>query len=176
MVELQKQLFLSLQKAVKMFYDRDFRLLELNVHEQTISHRIAVYLEQIICGTGVVVSVDCEYNRHLSFGKTIYDKCEQCEGLDCWNKTQHIVFRTKCDELKSCRPDIVVHTRGTDENNLLVVEFKKNTPTDNVDFAKLNCLTCNEAGYKYRLGAYVSLNKSDYDIKLFDNGSPMQQN
>lgn len=60
----------------------------------------------------------------------------------------------------SVAPDIVVHERLTDDNNLLVVEVKKasSRETAKYDELKLALFTKpkhNKTGYGYKLGAWV---------------------
>jgi hypothetical protein len=59
----------------------------------------------------------------------------------------------------SVAPDIVVHERGSDERNLLVVEVKKATNAEipQYDRLKLECFTKSSPGYGYKLGAAVTI-------------------
>ncbi len=80
-------------------------LSQSNVNEPTISHRLAVYLENKISG----YSVDCEYNKVLTSSGCI----------DKSNANGDVV-----------RPDIIVHKRNKDHRNgfianLIVLELKK---------------------------------------------------
>jgi hypothetical protein len=58
----------------------------------------------------------------------------------------------------SIAPDIILHQRGTDDNNLLIVELKKdsNPEVSEYDNLKLECFTADEPGYEYRVGAKVA--------------------
>ena len=69
-----------------------------DIHEVALAHRLAYHLENSGCFAGYIV--DCEYNRH---------------GTE-----------TKRDE-RGClfRPDIVIHVRGNDDCNLIMIETKK---------------------------------------------------
>lgn len=84
--------------ALSDFAKRDMVLLDLGVQEETISHRLAIYIEQRLPEW----EVDCEYNRDLMCPK------KNPKGSGC------------------IRPDIVVHKRNS-SRNLLVVEIKKTT-------------------------------------------------
>ena len=60
----------------------------------------------------------------------------------------------------SIAPDILVHQRKTDANNLLVIEVKKrsNPETEKYDLLKLELFTKSKAdkmGYAYKFGAWV---------------------
>lgn len=49
-----------IKNVLKKLRESDFQLLEINVNERTISHKLAEHLQKNI----VDLSVDCEYNRH----------------------------------------------------------------------------------------------------------------
>jgi hypothetical protein len=58
----------------------------------------------------------------------------------------------------SIAPDIIVHRRGDDDLNVLVVELKKdsNPEIPEYDQLKLQCFTGKPPGYRYILGAKVT--------------------
>ena len=58
------------RKAVECFMRKDSKLLEDSVHEQAVSHRIAVYLE-FLFRKNKEANVDCEYNKHLEQSKKL---------------------------------------------------------------------------------------------------------
>lgn len=95
-----------------------------DIHEQALAHRLAVHLENTGFFGGY--SVDCEYNRHGD------------------------VIKTDADGNRF-RPDIVIHTRGNDENNLIMVESKKfNDSQQEIDTAKQDLgRRKNEYGYRH---------------------------
>ena len=77
-----------------------------DIHEQALSHRLAYHLENSNFFTGY--NVDCEYNRH---------------GDD-----------TKEDSEGRFRPDIIIHVRGNDDDNLIMIETKKfNDPAQEIE-------------------------------------------
>lgn len=132
--------------------------------EQAIAHRLAVYLEREIerrqCAKDSVVlggnlTVDCEYNRHEGDRKrqripgrlaAIVAEARRTVQPDPEDPSAFVI--TVC-------PDIVVHERGHDRRNLLVVELKKETNPENVgyDHVKLESFTGDE--FRYMVGAEV---------------------
>lgn len=156
--------------------------------ERAITHRLAFYLEDELRKVGVIndagpLVVDCEYNRHIAAGKSLAAIAE--------NEIRDIVMAARRNSLVanddgfyvfSVAPDIVVHQRHTDVNNLLVVEIKKrsNPETEKYDDLKLKLFTKpkeGEIGYGYRNGAWVvaedkiTPNKRRLRIcKRFENG------
>ena len=90
-----------MREAIRALYEKDSALFRRDVHEVAISHRLAIYLEQILKEKKLLgdCSVDIEYNRNLYGGKYLSKENE--------------------------RPDILVHKRGNHERNLLIIEIKK---------------------------------------------------
>lgn len=110
------------ERSIDRLLDHDAALFERAVHEVSVSHKLAEYLQQEFPDR----NVDCEYNRHLY-------EVKRLEGYDSdW-----------------VRPDIIVHRRGTDDN-LLVIEIKTST-TDSEDDRRKIQLYLEEIGYQYGL-------------------------
>lgn len=112
-------------QAVQTLLDRDAYLLWADVNERTLTHRLAIYVEQVFPGW----DVDCEYNR---------------DGHD----PKEIAFGSGDDAEHGSRvfPDVVVHKRGTAENFVVFEVKKSNNPeSDERDFEKLR-------GYRHQLG------------------------
>lgn len=116
--------------------------------ERAIAHRLAFYLECQLRKVGIVedgglVVVDCEYNRHLDGLK---HQRISTDLLDIVKKARRKAKRISDDSgfyVISVAPDIVVHQRGKDSLNLLVVEMKKksNPEIAEYDAEKLKCFT-----------------------------------
>jgi hypothetical protein len=135
------------------------------VGERAITHRFAVQLEKLLFEKGypnepAPISVDCEYNRRLGKLK------EQHVTGDLKDRIQKIKKRKlEEDPVLDARysfsvfPDIVVHQRGKNELNLLVIELKRasNSFDDELDNIKLHLFTAPDdgSGYGYILGASV---------------------
>jgi hypothetical protein len=101
------QIEIALNRAIDRFVECDCHLLAADANERSMSHRIAIYLEQEMPG----YNVDCEYNR---------------DGFDV-KRLQLSPYPTSADndEAVTVFPDIIVHRRGNNDHNLLVVEMKK---------------------------------------------------
>jgi hypothetical protein len=131
----------TLQKvkvALAVLFQREESLLNLNASERSISHKFAEYLQKQFPN----LNVDCEYNRH---------------GSDIKMLQYHRPRSTRTDKLAAYTvlPDIVVHRRGKDDNNLLVIELKKSNSGENhtLDFEKLKAFTGNQ--FKYKIGLFL---------------------
>lgn len=112
-------------KAINLFYKHDTFLIEKNINERTVTHKLAEYLQQEFAE----YHVDCEYNRKKS------DTIDEEYIRKTLNLTIENI-KTNNTEAKTVFPDIVIHKRGTNGNNLLVIEVKKasNKNKKDIDF------------------------------------------
>lgn len=162
-----------LKQSIELLYERDYYLIQNNVHEQDISHRIAHYFENFLMSypwySEGGYRVDVEYNRNFHDSKRAFRGCEGCSEQECLANVGIYSYNS------ICKPDVILHKRGknnrnTNEyNNILAIEIKKNRSIDNEDFAKLSAFTCAKGEYKYQLGLYINLtqNKEDIECKYF---------
>ena len=102
----QNEVVERVNAALAVFLERDIYLLEHDVNERTITHKLAEYLQDEF----EYWNVDCEYNRNGHEPKRV--------GLAAENGAEKIRY-------VSTYPDIIVHRRGNNDNNLLIVEAKK---------------------------------------------------
>ncbi len=127
----------KIREALKLFIVKDKQaLLCVDIYEPTISHRIAVYLEELFPD----FDIDCEYN------KTLLGKKKDMNG-------------------KKIRPDIIIHTRSTNEDNSVILEIKKsgkNSKLAKADIEKLK--RCMTGTLNYNLGVFVGILKRKIDI------------
>lgn len=96
------------EHAISRLITEQPELLDLGVTERTLSHHLALYLTDLVPKR---YDVDVEYNRHGQSTKRLF--LPPRKALD--------------KELRAtiAYPDILVHNRNTDTNNLLVLEMKK---------------------------------------------------
>lgn len=90
--------------ALDILYEKDAALLVSNVGERCIVFKFAKYFEQILTKRGYLsngLSLDVEYNHHLNETKTMRQRP------------------------KGSAPDLIIHQRGNDGRNILVLEAKK---------------------------------------------------
>lgn len=162
------QIIYKLNRAINKFKKDDFYLITNKASERAMAHRIATYLESEFEN----YNVDCEYNiniEHNSDRKKIYLLEEEVKKY----KPTHTVIENK--EV-SVFPDIIVHKRGTNDRNLLVIEIKKDTSTinDEFDYFKLKKFTKTEDGDRlfYSLGCALKIftNTNMIETTYFENG------
>lgn len=188
-----------LVEALELFYQNDAESLFAGrlAHEQTMVNCIARYIWRLMereKSLGLVEDVDVEYDKiHSKDPKAFYGivdhkkSCckniyEFCGGVITDKINERDSKCKQCEKQDSCkrrdnkyrfRPDLILHTRNSDEN-WLVVEFKK--MDDNVekresefkfDIAKLRACTCKQRNFKYEIGAFVILDKECSHVKIF---------
>lgn len=149
----------KLTQACEQLLSTEENLLFTDVNERSITHRLAVRLEQLFDK----MDVDCEYNRDLLDVKRLPTRTETVRSNDTKAKTVY--------------PDIIVHKRRSREHNLLVVEAKKNEgigTTHPSDEAKLRAFTDCSGDFKYHFGAFVNfqIRQDPYscEIRWYANG------
>ena len=115
--------------AMEILERRDRELLSNDDNERAVAHRLAVYLEQQLADD--FWHVDCEFTRQ----GTARDHKDVGSSLPLLPPSKKNGNRTLV------RPDIIVHRRGPDGPNLLVIEVKPARPRGDLslskDFAKL---------------------------------------
>jgi len=131
--EIQKRLHDAVQELAK----NDRHLLEHDLSERCIASRYAMYLQKAF----PELSVDVEYNRAGASPKRL--------GLpeECAN------YRNNNGEALAV-PDVIVHRRGLEGPNVLVLELKKTTNRDprQCDRERVHAF---RAQLRYRYGALI---------------------
>src|ERR1700757_4413498 len=128
--------------ALGVFYARETHLLDKDLGERTLTHRLAVHLESQFGGW----DVDCDYNRL---------------GERRLRLPKGSIVSTDDDIGKSVFPDIVVHRRAVPEN-LLAIEVRKagnHQPLEH-DQHKLRALTDPHLWFAYWIGMILTLEKN----------------
>jgi hypothetical protein len=127
--------------ALREFYARETHLLQKDLGERTLTHRLAVHLEEQFEGW----DVDCDYNR---LGERVL------------RLPKGSIVSTDDELGKSVFPDIVVHRRAIPDN-LLAIELRKainHQPLEH-DRHKLRGLTDPHLWFAYRMGVFLILGK-----------------
>ena len=137
-VELDK-----LVAALGEFYAHETFLLEKDLGERALTHRLALCLERQYPGW----DVDCDYNR---LGERTL-------------RLPHGTIVSTDDALgKSIYPDIVVHQRAI-PRNLLAIELRKASNSQSLehDQHKLKAMTDPHEWFAYGIGVLLTLAKSN---------------
>lgn len=112
----------------------DVDLLALGAQEESICHRLAVYMERRTSG----FHVDCEYNRYKTNPKR----------------------RSVANKRRLMKPDILLHRRLLSEFNAVALEAKANANPDSrdgEDVSKLQELTDPQEMFHYYLGVQLTV-------------------
>lgn len=130
----------ALEQSLLETLTSDWDLIALGCHEQSIAHRLAVYLERRF----PKFHTDCEYNRRKHFVKDYPAESGRVR--------------------RAMRPDIIVHRRNSVEN-VLAVEMKANANNStSSDPQKLQALH-SDADYLYKATAFIRILNSITDIQ-----------
>ena len=124
------ELKLYLKQAIDRVKDEDCHLLDIDGNERSIAARLAVYLQEYF----IDYQVDVEYNRDR-------------DGVKRLRRNEGILCRVL--------PDVIVHRRGDDKSNLMVIEMKKKSSPPNAIKNDRQRLTEFRDQYNYKLGALV---------------------
>jgi len=166
-----------LEIAINTLRVNDNYLLKIDANERSITHKLAIYMEQTF---GKNYDVDCEYNRNIGDVKRIEMIESKLYGLSNYEViNQDKIFKDELVE-RSVFPDIIVHKRGSLKNNLLIIEVKKSTSSvsENYDIEKLKCYTDPNNNLNYKYGVFIKFHTSRLkyelpDIRWFNEGIEM---
>ena len=154
----EKELKEKIRESIKLLFLNDCFLVENDCNERSVTHKLAEYLQQRINYEDYCV--DCEYNKMK--GDDLKPYIAKRLNLPI-NKIDN-----DDTEAKTVYPDIVIHRRGNNEKNLLIIEVKKNTNHNqediNFDIKKIKNYI-KELNYEF--GLFIKIEKS-FD-KTFNN-------
>jgi hypothetical protein len=124
------------------FYAQETFLLEKDLGERALTHRLAVHVEKHFLGW----EVDCDYNRL---------------GERTLRLPRGAIVSTDDHFGKSIYPDVVVHQRAI-PNNLLAIEVRKASNHGAIDHDqhKLRALTDPHLWFAYWIGVLLTLGKT----------------
>jgi hypothetical protein len=138
--------------ALAEFYAHETFLLDKDVGERALTHRLAVHIEHQFAGW----QVDCDYDRL---------------GERTLRLPHGTIISTDDHLAKSIYPDIVVHQREI-PNNLLTVEVRKsaNHQPPAHDQHKLRVLTDPHLWFAYWIGVFVTLGRKQVTMSEIYTG------
>jgi hypothetical protein len=139
----------KLDKACMELIENDRDLLDRNVNERSVTHKLGEYLQKQFD----FYKVDCEYNR-------IEDNPKR------YSRSLNTNIAWDDKEGKTIFPDIIVHKRGSNAlgDNLLVIEVKKTTNSVGRDFdtEKLKYFTDPDEKYNYQFGVFIEYDGNNF--------------
>lgn len=176
--EIKKLLLLSIDELL----DRDNWLLVNNLSEQSITHKLAEYLQNRF----PEYNVDCEYNGNIkdeSERKKINILKDELENKGLLRESDKTDLEKEFTS-RAVFPDIIIHERSKNCNNLCIVEVKKSKSavSSDYDIIKLKSYTNDLFGniLKYQLGVFIKFITGEthlnYELKFFENGNEIEIN
>jgi len=184
-----KETLEKFEKALSEFCDKEKYLLENNLSERCVAHKLAQYLEEEF---KTHFHVDCEYNRQYDSEKI--EQAIKRIHIPREVLTEISIDRFNKNDTYSVYPDIIVHKRES-ENNHLIIEIKKSSNDCKIDKVfdevKLKKFTENPPEHiahdsklpislAYKLGIYleIGVEKSigSNCLKFFQNGNEVEAN
>ncbi len=166
--------------AIEVIKAKDKWLLEKNINEPSISHKLAETLQMFFPD----YNVDCEYDGNIESDigkkKIFVIKREIVEAKIKLNKGEE---ETAIDDIliREVLPDIIIHKRGTNEKNLCIIEVKKSKSAliDCIyDEIKLQSYTTNYNNNElnYQIGAFLEFETGKQNprhrLHFYKNGRP----
>lgn len=142
-----KQLQVVISNCLESLYQMDSTLITRGGMEQSASFRFAIYLNEAIKEIDWLngLQLDIEYNKN---------------GLNPKRTPRRP---------KGVRPDLIIHSRGNNDANILVVEIKGwwNDEPREFDRIKLEDFTHQDGEYKYGLGVFLELERDSCEPQYF---------
>lgn len=151
--------------ALTQFYSQDQALVQYPdikkaVSENCMLFRIGWYMHEHIRNYSRFdsLNIDCQYNRNFGHPKSMFKPT--LSGIEA--------------KVKDPIPDLLFHQRGSNDNNLFLVELKKGKPSEQElanDVEKLCYFTNKAYEYKYAYGFSIWLYKKSWaKIKVYVDG------
>jgi len=169
--------------AIDLLYStpKDRDLIQRNANERTIVANIyckanaILYQMQSTNQKLASLDIDIEYNRNYADSKMVYEKCKSCPNEGCFIKESNY-------QLTDSSPDMIIHHRGLNDNNQVIIEFKKVSNRSNRerddDKAKLIYFTCQQPfpdhekeNYQYRIGFFIDLDIDKYLVTTYQDAN-----
>jgi hypothetical protein len=155
--------------SINQLLEKERDILTRGLNELNLNGHLTKYLTPLFKG----LVVDPEYN-----GDKL--KANDRKALDiAKSRMKEIGIEPNEENNYQLTPDIIIHTRNIKENNLVVLEIKKDSNSKKnkeFDLIKLEHMTIDYLGnhYNYKLGIALVFgtkgNAGTYDIKYFQNG------
>ncbi len=143
------QLYRAINLALDQLYLKDYYLIfNMNGHfnhvsERGIVFRFGIYFDELIREIYPLLNVDTEYNRNINDLKRLPNR------------------------RNGSYPDLILHKRGINDYNTIVIEFKPWWDVDqNEDKEKIESFCDDFGSYKYKYGALILLAKKREDVKI----------
>lgn len=146
---MEECIYEIVEEACKEFYENDRYLINHNVNERAIVFRFGIYLQELISKNKFFdnYNLDNEYNRNMNDSKRLRDY-------------ENGVY-----------PDLIIHQRGSNEYNLLIIECKTEWNSDvSGDICKIRKFVDINEIYKYRYGLSILFERHKVRCIFIEDG------
>ncbi len=142
-----------IERALDELYDKDKYLVTHDALEQACVFRFGHYLQNLMDKTSYFknYNLDLEYNRNGSRGKIIPSRHGQ-----------------------GAKPDLIIHKRGSNNHNLLIIEFKRGDAISCGDVQKIKEFMDPNGDYKYFYGKTISLPSNREAVRIYNVNKPIK--
>ncbi|KKN46909.1 hypothetical protein LCGC14_0668140 [marine sediment metagenome] len=143
----------KIEYCLQILREKDQDLLDIEVNERTITHKLAEYIQDQFPN----YDVDCEYNRYEKDTKRI--RSIKNRSLDITKLKKYQIEKLIWEDKKALTiyPDIIIHKRKSPNNNLLIIEVKKSSNNKGEDFDIKKIEELMEPPYKYKFGLFLRI-------------------
>lgn len=140
--------------CLSKLYENDLELIHRSGLERSLSFRFGLYFNEKIKSLNWLSELDL--NLDLEYGKN-------------GNNSKLIVSRNY-----GVQPDLILHRRGNNDENYLIIEFKGwwNKENRQKDRDKIKDLVNQNEEYRYGLGLLVELNENDFFMETIIDYNP----
>lgn len=152
--KVKRELTKCLKKAGEELYLLDKNLIcdnnfiDIHAHERSICFKFGLYLNKYLDSNNLLkkYDLDAEYNRDI-------------EG-----------FKRLANRPNGCYPDLILHKRGSNENNILIIECKGWWADDkDIEEDKEKIIAfLNSERYKYMVGLLIIFNRENIVFNWID--------
>ncbi len=131
----------------RVYADHSY-LIQNRVSERSIVFWFGIYFYELIQGTKYSeYDMDVEYNRN-------FQEVKRTENYP-----------------RGTFPDLILHKRGSNDSNIIIIEFKPWwNPGTGDDLKKLQDFTNHDGEYKYGLGLSILIDHETPNGKIVENG------
>jgi hypothetical protein len=168
------EILVKLDSAIEQLLEKEHNILKRGLNELNLNGHLTKYLTPHF----EEYHVDPEYNGDIA-------KFRDRKELEiAQSRMREIGIDPNKDDLYTLTPDIIIHTRNTNDSNLLALEIKKDSNSKKnkeFDLLKLEHMTIDYNGnhYNYSVGAAIVFgtrdNAGNYTIQFFQNGVPCER-
>lgn len=147
------------ERALLNFQSHEQYLFQNDLGERTLEAKLSKYLQEEF----EEFNVDCEYNRNLDEVKRLVRIKEYVKE----RRKNNMLTDFEESHGINVSPDIIVHIRGNNSNNKIIIEIKKDdSHIDDVKFDKAK-IEAYKSELKYSLGIFLKIEKDKITKEYF---------